>query len=689
MLQPGMVIGERYEIVDTVGAGGMSVVYRAKDYRLNRFVAMKVLKDEYSNDKTFVNKFRIEAQSAAGLSHPNIVNVFDVGDDNGIHYIVMELIEGITLKEYIGQKGKLSVSEAVNFSIQIAAGLEVAHDNHIVHRDIKPQNIIVSPQGVLKVTDFGIARAASSATVSANSAIGSVHYISPEQARGGYSDEKSDIYSLGITMYEMITGRVPFEGENNVAVALAHIQNEMIAPHEYYPDILPSMELVIAKCTQKKPECRYLTANALIADLRRVEADPSGSFVHIMSTIPNNATTVIMPEKDLQTIRDSVAQTDNRNIQPFKVETPAESMREEEEEPVDEGDDEEQMNPKLEKLVVIVGIIAAVLVLALVIFLIAKFAGGSSKKKTTTTQEATTQAQTVSVPDVKGDTLTDAVKALEEVGLDYETEEVESDEEDAGKVLSQIPAADEMAQVGSKVKLTVVKTEEGITVPDVQGLSSSAAEKSIGNNFTITYKYAYDDEVAEDDVISQSPAGNTTATKGSAITLTISRGKEVKEVAVPDLYNKSVESAEKALTKVGLVLGSTTQDYSDTVAKGKVMQQGYASGTKVDSGTAVNIVVSKGVDSSSISYVSETTVDVGTCFEAGVTSGRVKIVLTQDKYTKAIYDQTVTTADFPIILNNIQGVAEGSGQISIYVDGILKTTGSINFTPVKTTEADD
>ena len=269
MLQSGTMIAERYEIVDTVGAGGMSVVYKAMDHRLNRYVAVKVLKEEYSDDKTFVNKFRVEAQSAAGLSHPNIVNVYDVGDDEGIHFIVMEMVEGITLKEYIEKKGHLSVSEAVNFSLQIASGIEVAHDNHIIHRDIKPQNIIVNSSGILKVTDFGIAKAATSATVSSN-AIGSVHYISPEQARGGFSDERSDIYSLGITMYEMVTGRVPFEGDNNVAVALMHIQNEMISPREYYPDILPSFEKVIAKCTQKKPERRYLTANALIADLRRV-----------------------------------------------------------------------------------------------------------------------------------------------------------------------------------------------------------------------------------------------------------------------------------------------------------------------------------------------------------------------------------------------------------------------------------
>ncbi|MBO6113968.1 MAG: serine/threonine protein kinase, partial [Lachnospiraceae bacterium] len=236
MLKPGMILCDRYEILEVVGAGGMSIVYKAKDHRLNRNVAIKMLKPEFVNDKTFVTKFRIEAQASAGLAHPNIVNVYDVTEDDGIYFIVMELVEGITLKEYIHENGRLNMDKAIDFSIQIASALETAHENHIIHRDIKPQNILVNKNGNLKVTDFGIAKAASSNTLTSG-AMGSVHYISPEQARGGFSDERSDIYSLGITMYEMVTGRVPFEGDNNVSVALMHIQNEMVSPREYYPDI--------------------------------------------------------------------------------------------------------------------------------------------------------------------------------------------------------------------------------------------------------------------------------------------------------------------------------------------------------------------------------------------------------------------------------------------------------------------
>ncbi len=301
MLKPGMILCDRYEILDVVGAGGMSIVYKARCHRLNRNVAIKVLKPEFSRDQNFVTKFRVEAQASAGLTHPNIVNVYDVYDDEGVYFIVMELVEGITLKDYIAENGRLPMDKAIDFAIQIASGLEAAHESHVIHRDIKPQNIIVSKNGNLKVTDFGIAKAASSNTLTSG-AMGSVHYISPEQARGGYSDERSDIYSLGITMYEMVTGRVPFEGDNNVSVALMHIQSDMIPPRQYYPDIYSSFEKVILKATQKKPERRYLTASALIADLKRVQNNPNIDIVVAPTSITNSPTQEFKKE-DMQAIR--------------------------------------------------------------------------------------------------------------------------------------------------------------------------------------------------------------------------------------------------------------------------------------------------------------------------------------------------------------------------------------------------
>ena len=273
MLNPGTYLQDRYEILEKIGSGGMSVVYKARCHTLNRLVAIKVLKEEFASDENFVSKFKMEAQAAARLSHPNIVNVYDVVDEESLHYIVMELIEGITLKSYIEKKGFLESKEAIGIAIQVAQGIAAAHEHHIIHRDIKPQNMIISRDGKVKVADFGIARAVSSQTIGSN-AVGSVHYISPEQARGGYCDERSDIYSFGITLYEMVTGKVPFEGDNTVSVALAHLEDPVVPPGEYHAEIYPGLEDIILRCTRKKPDRRYPSMEEVIRDLRRVLMDP-------------------------------------------------------------------------------------------------------------------------------------------------------------------------------------------------------------------------------------------------------------------------------------------------------------------------------------------------------------------------------------------------------------------------------
>src|SRR5574344_904559 len=281
MIKIGMLIGDRYEILEKIGTGGMSDVYKAKCHKLNRFVAVKVLKQEFGENANFVAKFRIEAQAAAGLMHPNIVNVYDVGEEGGMHYIVMELVEGITLKNYIEKKARLSVKEAISIAIQVSMGIEAAHNNHIIHRDIKPQNIIISKEGKVKVTDFGIAKAATSNTITSN-VMGSVHYISPGQARGGYSDARSDIYSLGITMFEMLTGRVPFDGETTVSIAIKHIQEPMPSPKDFVAEIPVSVEQIIFKCTQKNPDRRYSNMAELIQDLKRSLISPEEDFVKMI-----------------------------------------------------------------------------------------------------------------------------------------------------------------------------------------------------------------------------------------------------------------------------------------------------------------------------------------------------------------------------------------------------------------------
>ncbi|MCR5716603.1 MAG: Stk1 family PASTA domain-containing Ser/Thr kinase, partial [Lachnospiraceae bacterium] len=301
MIKTGMIIGDRYEILEKIGAGGMSDVYKAHCHKLNRLVAVKVLKQEYSENAEFVRRFSTEAQAAAGLIHPNIVTVYDVGEENGMYYIVMELVEGITLKKYIEKKSRLSVNESVSIAIQISMGMMAAHGKHIVHRDIKPQNIIISREGKVKVTDFGIAKAASSNTASSN-VMGSVHYTSPEQARGGYVDEKSDIYSLGITLFEMLTGHVPFNGDTTVAIAIKHIQEEMPSPCEFIPEIPVSVEKIVLKCCQKSPMRRYQSTSEVIDDLKRSLLTPDEDFVEIVNP-DNESKTIPATQEDLNRIR--------------------------------------------------------------------------------------------------------------------------------------------------------------------------------------------------------------------------------------------------------------------------------------------------------------------------------------------------------------------------------------------------
>ena len=307
MVKDGIFLGKRYEVLSKIGAGGMADVYKGKDHMLNRYVAIKVLKKEYREDENFVRKFRSEAQAAAGLLHPNIVNVYDVGEDRGLYYMVMELVAGITLKEYIDKKGRLSHREVISIAIQVCSGIGAAHAAEIIHRDIKPQNIIISRDGKVKVTDFGIAKAVTSNTISSN-AMGSVHYTSPEQARGGFSDQKSDIYSIGITLFEMVTGQVPFDGDSTVSVAMKHLQEEITPPSEIVPDIPYSLEQIILKCTQKNAERRYKSTTELIQDLKRSLVDPEGDFVVIPPL--GNADTVIITDEELDDIRGSYGEED-------------------------------------------------------------------------------------------------------------------------------------------------------------------------------------------------------------------------------------------------------------------------------------------------------------------------------------------------------------------------------------------
>lgn len=367
MIKIGMMIGDRYEILEKIGTGGMSDVYKAKCHKLNRFVAVKVLKQEFSENANFVSKFRIEAQAAAGLMHPNIVNVYDVGEENGIYYIVMELVEGITLKKYIEKKARLSYKEAVSIAIQVSMGIEAAHNNHIIHRDIKPQNIIISRDGKVKVTDFGIAKAATSNTITSN-VMGSVHYTSPEQARGGYSDEKSDIYSLGITMFEMLTGRVPFNGETTVAIAIKHIQEEMPSPKEFVPEIPGAVEGIVLKCCQKSADRRYLNMQELIGDLKQSLMNPEENFVVQNDPDMEGSTRMITEGEVAQIKRRAVRQEEYlEREEPLRLRADTEAMYESEDES-DDGEDYDY-NPGMEKVTTLLAVVAGVVICVIVIVL--------------------------------------------------------------------------------------------------------------------------------------------------------------------------------------------------------------------------------------------------------------------------------------------------------------------------------
>ena len=728
MLNPGMILSNRYEIIELIGTGGMSEVYKAKCHVLNRYVAIKVLKPEFSSDVNFVTKFRIEAQSAAGLSHPNIVNVYDVGEDNGIYYIVMELVEGITLKEYIQKKGRLLPEQAIDFSIQIAQGLEVAHQNHTIHRDIKPQNIIVSKNGGIKVTDFGIARAASSNTMTAN-AMGSVHYISPEQARGGFSDERSDIYSLGITMYEMVTGHVPFEGENNVAVALMHIQGEMVSPREYYPDIPTSLEKIILKCTQKKAERRYLTASALIADLKRVQANPDIDCVVVPPVVPNSPTVEITSD-EMKAIKEGR----QMNEAPVVEETPSsvverpditpiippskfdnlfddddddDSYGDEGMAPEDDDDNEiEELDPKLKKIIMISSVAVVIIIAILVAILILKitspgglggiFSGNNKKTENSSeensgdstedgsTDEDTSDKATIPMVNVVGLYKTAAEEELKKAGFTaYTIETATDDKVEEGYVISQSVDEGTAIPADEKIVITVSEGKEDVEVPNVTGYSDDQATTLLTEaGFVVTHGYEYDDTVEKNKVISQSPEGKTMQKSGSTVKIIISNGKEVEEVEVPNLVGKSESKAAELLEKAGLS-GKVSHANSDEVKKGQVISQDVSAGSSVEKGSTFGYVISDGPEK--VTYSVKFTGSITNSGFDFATFGNVtvNVTYTVGDATYKLYSGAAGEDSFPLDIGSadpIGGLSQNSGTFAVTItdsDGI-DVTSSFN-----------
>ncbi|MBR5337460.1 MAG: Stk1 family PASTA domain-containing Ser/Thr kinase [Lachnospiraceae bacterium] len=591
MVREGMFLGDRYEIISQIGTGGMSDVYRALDHKLNRYVAVKVLKGEFSQDSNFVSKFVVEAQSAAGLSHPNIVNVYDVGNESGIHYIVMELVEGITLKSYIEKKGRLTFKEAVSIAIQVGMGIEAAHNNKIIHRDIKPQNIIISRDGKVKVTDFGIARAVTSNTIS-SSVMGSVHYTSPEQARGGYVDERSDIYSLGITLYEMVTGRVPYNAESAVTIAVMHIQEEMIPPSRFVDDLPVSVEQIILKCTQKNSDRRYHNVGDLVMDLKRSLVEPDGDFVNLQSDLYDNPTAV-MSEADIKTIKERYPELNGSS----QDDTPIEKNSYNDDDDYDDEDDDREVNPKLDKAIIALGIGAGVIILLILLYLggnalgLFKFSGGGATKSSTSVAD-----DKVQMIDITGKSYDEAKKLLNDLGLGIkQTKEEETDKYPKGYVISQSIQKGQTVAKNTTIEVAVSSGAASIVVPSVLGLEEQAAVNRLSDyKLRAVRDYKYDDNVEAGQVISQSPEEDEKAKEGDTVNLIISRGREDRMVTVPDLRGKSQASAKTLLESKGLKLGEVTNVYSETYKRGEVCEQSEAPGTSIMSGSVINISVSEG-----------------------------------------------------------------------------------------------
>lgn len=721
MVKIGMMVSDRYEVLDKVGAGGMSDVYRAKDHKLNRFVAIKVLKQEFAENTEFRSKFRMEAQAAAGLMHPNIVNVYDVGEESGFSYIVMELVEGITLKKYIEKKARLSVKEAVSIAIQVGRGIEAAHNNHIIHRDIKPQNIIISKEGKVKVTDFGIAKAATSNTITSN-VMGSVHYTSPEQVRGGFSDEKSDIYSLGITLFEMLTGRVPYNGETTVAVAIQHIQEEMPSPRDYVPEIPVSVEQIVLKCTQKSPDRRYQSAPELIEDLKKSLISPDENFVK-MDTMDMVGVTRDFTDEDKRRVKkasrheeyeqdlqgdggydrgygDRYDEPDeyeeevsrrgsghkkeqgrknekkssgknSKSRSSSKTSKSAPSKKSTKSSPKKGKKQESQSG--LEMLTTVVVVIAAIIVGVIFIYIVGSAIGLFGTRNDPgenilglDTQTTSTQ---LTMPEVVGMTEAKARETLEAMNLKVTTDYQNSSEQ-SGTVIQSSVSAGSNINSGDSVTLVVSSGADGAMVPDVTGLTQAEATVRLENEgFTVRVVKDNSTEIPKGNVISQDPKGDSRIPRGTQITLTVSLGTETQDVSMPDLRGMDEERAIATMVELGLDYESPAEEmFSDTYAEGQVCYQNYSPGITVGSGTKVVYKVSKGPEPAV--YNCSYTVQAPSDYVSGTPA---TLTLFATDTSEAMWSVTADSFPQQINISGIDSIPYGT----LYITYTVSTTESV------------
>lgn len=576
----GKILGNRYELLQCVGEGGMSFVYKARCRKLNRFVAVKILKDEFKNNEEIVRRFKKEATAIANLSNPNVVNVLDVGTQDDINYIVMEYVEGKTLKDIIKEKGALPYEVAISIGIKVAKALECAHKSGIIHRDVKPQNILVTEEGVVKVTDFGIAKSMDSSTIAhTNSVMGSAHYFSPEQAKGTYTDYRTDLYSLGIVLYEMVTGVVPFNGDSPVTVAVKHIQEKAIPPKNINQNIPNSLNDLIMKAMEKDPVNRYQTAKEIIGDLEKIKKDPNITISSKSAEDEEQFTRVMSPVV--------VPKTETNNSEPD------EDDEDDDDEYYEDDEDEEENNiqnkpqktlNKNKKKSPILMILVTILVVALGITL-----GFLGMKKFTEGRKD------VKIPNIVGEKAEDAKSKLEGLGLKVLEVTEESDQE-KGIVLKVDPNVDSTVKSGSEVKLTVSGGEAQIKVPNFAEMNLDSVKrtlKSLGLEIG-TVNEEYSDSVPRGEVISQSPNANESVDKGSKVNVTISKGKEIKNITlnIPDVSGKSVDEAKSILSSAGVEANAVKGDPAKSEGEsGKVYSQSQSGHFTIKQGEKVTITI--------------------------------------------------------------------------------------------------
>lgn len=547
----------RYEIIEKIGEGGMAVVYKAKDRLLNRYVAIKILRPEFVKDEQFVENFRKESQAAAGLSHPNIVNVYDVGKEGNIHFIVMELIDGKPLSQVIDEKGRLDYKEAISIARQVASALSLAHKNQIIHRDVKPHNILITSTGTAKLADFGIARAVSKASIAEGSEkiMGSVHYFSPEQARGAYVDERSDIYSLGIVLYEMLTGKVPFDGDNPISIALMHINDPMPSVSSQVPGIPPQLEKVIEKATDKYQSNRYKTADEMIEDLDNID---------FITKVMGSSIFESQLEKKDEDISDAIKEAEDVK------------KREDEKKPVN----------KTKLFIIIASVIIVIAGIIGAGAMLGWFSGENDE---------------VEVPDFKGMTLEEAQIEAEKYGLKVEEgDQVYSPDQEEGKITSQTPGKGAKVSKGKVITVNISLGKKDGVVPNIVGMDYKEAKAYLKDfGFELGMVVKVKSTKPENTVITQSVEAGSTADKGTVIDVEVSdgKGKEMKEV--PYLIGKDVDTAKSEIIAAGFKVGNIYYEESDEYPKNTITSQQYKSGEELEEGTAIDIVVSKGSSSES------------------------------------------------------------------------------------------